>query len=82
MLGAEHFGRLHDQAEEQYQEISRIVQAAEVLCTEHGAALADEGSADYSPEDVLTELGLGEAEIAAVIAEVPKLAEKAGQFLA
>lgn len=70
------------QAEAQFLEVSRVVQAAEVLCTEYGAALADEGSADYSPEDVLTELGLDESDIAAVIAEVPKLAESAGQFLA
>jgi len=70
------------QAEEPYREVSRIVQAAEVLCTEYGAALADEGTADYSAEDVLTELGLDESDIAAVIAEVPKMAEKAGQFLA
>ena len=70
------------QAEEQFQTVSRMVQAAEVLCTEHGAALADEGSADYSTEDVLTELGLDDADIASVIAEVPRLAEKAGQFLA
>jgi len=35
-----------------------------------------------SAEDVLTELGLDESDIATVIAEVPKLAEKAGHFLA
>jgi HD-like signal output (HDOD) protein len=69
-------------AEARYQQVSRVVQAAEVLCTEYGAALVDEGQADYSPEDVLTELGLDESDIAAVIAEVPKLAERAGQFLA
>jgi len=38
--------------------------------------------AAFSAEDVLTELGLDESDIATVIAEVPKLAEKAGQFLA
>lgn len=70
------------QAEEQFQKISRVVQAAEVLCHEHGAALVDEGPTDCSAEDVLTELGLDDSEIAAVIVEVPKLAQEAGQFLA
>jgi len=51
------------------------------LCTEFGAGLADEGSADCSPADVLGELGADETEIEAMIAEIPRLAEKAGQFL-
>lgn len=69
------------QAGEQFQEIARVVQAAEVLCTESGAALAEEGQADYSANDVLTELGASESDIEAVMAEIPKLAERAGQFL-
>lgn len=69
------------QAEAQFREICRVVQAAEVLCTEFGAGLADEGAADCSPSDVLGELGADEAEIEAMVAEIPRLALKAGQFL-
>lgn len=70
------------QADEQFQSASRVVQAAEVLCTEHGAAMTEEGPADCSPEDVLTELGMDEEGIRRVMAEVPAIAVKAAQFLA
>ena len=70
------------QANEEFQSVCRVVQAAEVLCTEHGAAMTQEGPADCSPEDVLTEVGLDEAGIRRVLAEVPSIAVRAAQFLA
>jgi HD-like signal output (HDOD) protein len=69
------------QAETQYQVACRVVQAAEVLCAEFGAGLIEEGSADCSAADVLSELGAGEADIARLAEEIPRLAEKARQFL-
>jgi len=70
------------QAEDQYQPLCRLVQAAEVLCTEFGASLPDEGPADCSAADVLGELGADEAAIEAMQAEIPRVAERAREFLA
>jgi HD-like signal output (HDOD) protein len=70
------------QAEDQFQEICRVVQAAEVLCTEGQARLPEEGQPDCSAGDVLGELGASESDIESIVAEVPKLATRAGQFLA
>jgi HD-like signal output (HDOD) protein len=69
------------QAEDQFLEVCRVVQAAEVLCAEGGAALPEEGQADCSAADVLSELGANESEIEPILAEVSDLAVKAGQFL-
>jgi len=70
------------QADEKLQALCRVVQAAEVLCTDGGVGLAEEGSADCSPFDVLTELGADEGTIEQIEAELPTLSEKARQFLA
>jgi HD-like signal output (HDOD) protein len=70
------------QADEHLQGIARVVQAAEVLCTEAGVGLPEEGAADCSASDVLTELGGDEACIAAIQGEIPALAERARLFLA
>jgi HD-like signal output (HDOD) protein len=69
------------QAEDQYQRLCRVVQAAEVLCTECGAGLADEGPADCSAADVLGELGADEETIEAMQAEIPRVAERSREFL-
>ena len=69
------------QAGEDSQHLARIIQAAEVLCTELGAGLHEEGSADCSPADVMTEIGATEEQIAGYAAEVPRIAAKAQQFL-
>jgi HD-like signal output (HDOD) protein len=69
-------------ADEQFQAVCRIVQAAEVLCAEAGAGLAEEGQADCSSADVLGELGASESEIEDLRAEIPQLGERASQFLA
>ncbi len=69
------------QAEDQYQPVCRVVQAAEVLCTEFGAGLPDEGPADCSAADVLGELGADDATIEAMQAEIPRVAERAAEFL-
>jgi len=70
------------QAEDQYQPVCRTVQAAEVLCTEGGAGLPQEGPADCSVQDVLAELGATEREVEELLKEVPLIAEKARTFLA
>jgi HD-like signal output (HDOD) protein len=69
------------QAEDQYQPACRVVQAAEVLCTETGAGLPEEGPPDCSAADVLGELGAAEEEVEALLKEVPGIAEKARTFL-
>lgn len=69
------------QAEDQFSVVCRIVQAAEVLCSESGAGLPEEGLVDCSSSDVLGELGADEGEIEAMRGEIPRLAEQAGQFL-
>lgn len=69
------------QAEDQYQEACRVVQAAEVLCSLSAAGLAEEGQADCSAFEVLGELGVSEKESDSIIAEVPRIAARAGQFL-
>jgi HD-like signal output (HDOD) protein len=69
------------QAGDQFQEICRVVQAAEVLCTECGARLDEEGQADCSAADVLTEMGASESELETIVVEIPKLAERAAHFL-
>jgi HD-like signal output (HDOD) protein len=70
------------QAEDQFQAVCRVVQAAEVLCVEGGAGLAEEGPADCSPSDVLGELGATDAEMEGLLQEVPGIAERARKFLA
>jgi HD-like signal output (HDOD) protein len=70
-----------DQAEPEYREISRIVNAAEVICTEQGAALLDEGGADATSEEVLAELGCPPEETAAILDQVPTMVERAREFL-
>lgn len=69
------------QADEQYQRVCRVVQAAETLCIEGGAGLPEEGPADCSAADVLTELGASDEEVETMIASVPKFAESARNFL-
>ncbi|HWA15015.1 MAG TPA: HDOD domain-containing protein [Gemmatimonadales bacterium] len=69
------------QADESYQQLARVIQAAEVLATAGGAGLAEEGEADFSPSDVLTELGASEEDIEEILASVPILAERCRQFL-
>lgn len=69
------------QAEEHLQGLCRIVQAAEVLCTEAGVGLSEEGGADCSGADVLTELGIDDQAIASITEEVPGLAQRARLFL-
>jgi len=69
------------QASEGLQRVCRIVQAAEVLCSEFGVGLAEEGGADCSGADVLGELGADDELIEAVQQEIPPLAERARLFL-
>ncbi|HEY7681638.1 MAG TPA: HDOD domain-containing protein [Gemmatimonadales bacterium] len=69
------------QADDQFREVCRVVQAAEVLCTECGAGLPEEGLPDCSAADVLTELGADEAAIEALVGEIPRVAERARRFL-
>jgi HD-like signal output (HDOD) protein len=69
------------QADEQYQRVCRIVQAAETLCIEGGAGLPEEGPADCSAADVLTELGATDEEVETLVASVEKTAESARTFL-
>ncbi len=69
------------QADEQYQTVCRIVQAAETLCIEGGAGLPEEGPADCSAADVLTELGATDAEAEEMLKGVPAVSEKARKFL-
>jgi HD-like signal output (HDOD) protein len=69
------------QADESYQRLCRVIQAAEVLATTGGAGLPEEGDADFSPADVLLELGVEESEIDALVAMVPATAERARLFL-
>lgn len=69
------------QAGEALQGLCRVVQAAEVLCTEGGVGLPEEGPADCSAADVLTELGADEGTIEQLEAELPHLSERARQFL-
>lgn len=69
------------QAEGEYQLLARVIQAAEILCTELGASLREEGAADCSPTDVLTELGANEGDMAWFTAEVPRIAARSQQFL-
>jgi HD-like signal output (HDOD) protein len=69
------------QAEDRYRSLCRVVQAAEVLCTECGAAMPEEGPADCSATDVLAELGAEERAMEEIEAEIPRLAERARQFL-
>ncbi len=69
------------QAGDESQHLARVIQAAEVLCTELGAGLHEEGTADCSAADVMTEIGATEEQIAAYAAEVPRIAAKAQQFL-
>jgi hypothetical protein len=59
-----------------------VVQAAEVLCVEGGAALTEEGPADCSPSDVLGELGAADADVEGLLQEVPGITERARTFLA
>jgi HD-like signal output (HDOD) protein len=70
------------QADDQFQLVCRVVQAAEVLCSEAGVGLPEEGPADCSSADVLGELGAEDAEVESLRREVPRIAEKASQFLA
>lgn len=70
------------QAEEQFQTVCRIVQAAEVLCTEGGAGLPEEGPADCSGSDVLGELGVSEEMADLLMKDVPTIAERARSFMA
>ncbi len=69
------------QADEQVQNICRIVQAAEVLCSENGVGLPLEGTVDCSVADVLGELGASEADIEGIAGQIPDLARRATQFL-
>lgn len=62
------------QAGEAYQHLARVIQAAEVLCTDLGAGLEEEGAADCSPADVLGELGAGEGEVTWFAEWVPQTA--------
>lgn len=71
-----------NQADEQFQRVCRIVQAAETLCTEGGAGLPEEGPADRSVSDVLGELGLPDEEAELLLQDVPAIAEKARTFMA
>ncbi len=69
------------QADDQHQRVCRIVQAAETLCIEGGAGLPEEGPADCSSADVLTELGATDAEVEELVGTVQKTAESARTFL-
>ena len=69
------------QADEQWQRVCRVVQAAETLCIEGGVGLAEEGPADCSAADVLTDLGAGEGEVEEWLGAVTKTAESARMFL-
>lgn len=69
------------QAQDQVQNACRIVQAAEVLCSEHGVGLPLEGAVDCSAADVLGELGASDADVEAMGEQVPKLVQRANQFL-
>jgi HD-like signal output (HDOD) protein len=70
------------QAEAQFQAVCHVVQAAEVLSYEAGAGLPEEGPPDCSSAELLSELGASANVIAALQGEIPRLAEKARQFLA
>ncbi len=69
------------QADDSFQHLARVIQAAEVLCTDLGAALHEEGNADCSAADVLTELGATDEDVAWFTSEVPRTAARAQQFL-
>lgn len=69
------------QAEDQYQAVCRVVQAAEVLCAEAGVGLPEEGPADCSSADVLGELGAADGEAERLLQEVGRIAESARMFL-
>jgi HD-like signal output (HDOD) protein len=69
------------QADDQFQTVCRLVQAAEVLSGEHDAGLPEEGAPDGSSQDVLTELGASDGDIETIVAEIPMLTQRAGQFL-
>lgn len=69
------------QADEQFQLPCRIVQAAETLCIEGGAGLPEEGPADCSSADVLSELGATDEEVEKLLAGVPAISERAREFL-
>ncbi|MEP6571510.1 MAG: HDOD domain-containing protein [Gemmatimonadota bacterium] len=70
-----------EQAEPEYRDISRIVYAAEAICTEQGVALLDEGGADCPSEEILAELGCPEEETAKILDQVPIMVERAREFL-
>jgi HD-like signal output (HDOD) protein len=69
------------QADEAFQRLCRVIQAAEVLATAGGAGLPEEGEADCSPADVLLELGASEEEVDHLVNAVTGTAERARQFL-
>lgn len=69
------------QADESYQRLCRVIQAAEVLATIGGAGQAEEGEADFSAADVLLELGADEGEVEELVESVPLTFERARQFL-
>jgi HD-like signal output (HDOD) protein len=70
------------QAEEQFQTVCRMVQAAEILCAEGGAGLPEEGPADAPASEVLGDLGLPDEEVDYLLKEVPSIAERARTFMA
>jgi HD-like signal output (HDOD) protein len=69
------------QAEDQFQAACRVVQGAEVLVAEAGAGMDEEGPPDGSAEEVLGELGASPADVQELKEEIPRIAEKARQFL-
>jgi HD-like signal output (HDOD) protein len=70
------------QAEDQFQAVCRMVQAAEILCSEVGAGLPEEGPADAPASEALGELGLPDEEVDYLLKEVPAIAERARTFMA
>lgn len=69
------------QADEAYQRLSRVIQAAEVLATEAGAGLAEEGEADLPSSEILAALGADPVEVEELVSMVPGVAERCRQFL-
>lgn len=69
------------QSPAQFQRLSLTVQAAEVLCTEGGAGLAEEGPADWSPAEVLDQLGASREQVSRLQAAIPSIGRRAQQFL-
>jgi HD-like signal output (HDOD) protein len=69
------------EASEEYRELARVIHAAEILASHETTRLTAEVPPDAPAAQALAALGASPAEIAQVIAEVPRVAEWASGFL-